>query len=139
VKRSEIRRTPMRSKGGRDTGPTPETVKLVVARDYRGCALCGSTVQGHRGWDWSVQHRMARKGGGTVRAFINLPGNLVLLCGSGTVGCHFRVESNGLWARENGFKVREGVTLPADTPIEHAVHGRVLLADDGTWTPERAP
>jgi hypothetical protein len=133
VKRSEIRRTPMRSKGSRDTGPTGETVMALFRRDEGRCAVDGAVISGSRGWDWSVHHRLRRGQGSTRRAWVNLPGNLVLLCGSGTVGCHFRVESNGLWARENGFKVREGVTLPADTPIEHAVHGRVLLADDGTW------
>ena len=124
----------MKRGGSRDTGPTPETVMALFKRDDGRCALDGAPIRGNRGWDWSVQHRMARKGGGTIRAFINLPGNLVLLCGSGTVGCHFRVESNGLWARDNGFKVREGQLLPAEVPIVHAVHGRVLLADGGTWT-----
>jgi hypothetical protein len=123
----------MRS-GQRDTGPTGETVMALFKRDEGRCALCGEPIRGNRGWDWSCHHRTGRKRGGTLRRWINLPGNLVLLCGSGTVGCHFRVESNGLWARDNGFKVREGQHLPSAVPINHAVHGRVLLADDGTWT-----
>lgn len=76
---------------------------------------------------------MARKRGGTSRAFINLPGNLILLHGTGVEGCHGRVEANGRWAVEQGFRVREGVALPAEVPVKHAVHGWVTLADDGTW------
>lgn len=129
----EIKRRPMRSRY-RSTGPTPEVVGIVARRDEASCAYCGSEILGERGWDWSVQHRLRRGGGSTVREFVNLPGNLVLLCGSATTRCHGLVEGNPAWARENGFRVDDGITLPADTPIAHAVHGRVLLADDGTWT-----
>lgn len=118
----------------RRTGPTPETVRLVAKRDKGRCAVCGEQVQGERGWDFSVQHRLRRGGGGTRRPWVNLPGNLVLACGSATTACHGRIEENPAWAREHGYRVDDGVTLPANTPIEHAVHGRVLLADDGTWT-----
>jgi hypothetical protein len=108
-------------------------VRLVARRDKGSCAYCGGEVIGERGWDFSVQHRLRRGSGGTVRAFVNLPGNLVLLHGSATTSCHGLVEGNPGWARANGYRVDDGITLPAETPIEHAVHGRVLLADDGTW------
>lgn len=118
----------------RNTGPTPETVGIVAKRDKGSCAYCGGEIHGERGWDWSVQHRLRRGGGGTEREFVNLPGNLVLLCGSGTTGCHGEIEGNPAGARALGFRVDDGITLPADTPIHHAVHGLALLADDGTWT-----
>jgi len=74
---------------------------------------------------------MARKRGGSRRPFLNLPGNLVLLHGTGNEKCHGFVESEPLWARDNGFKVREGRWLPTEVAIEHACHGLVYLLDDG--------
>lgn len=127
----EIRRTSKRPRS-RNTGPTAEVVALVWQRDQGSCAFCGAAVLGVRGLDYSLHHRMARKGGGSRRLFVNLPGNLVLLHGTGSVGCHFRVESDGLWSRDNGFKVREGRWLPTEVAIDHAHHGRVYLLDDGS-------
>lgn len=126
LKRSGVRRRP------RNTGPTAAVVALIWARDQSSCAYCACVVQGVRGLDYSVHHRMARKRGGTNRPFINLPGNLVLLHGTGTEKCHGFVESNGLWSQDNGFKVREGRWLPTQVSIEHAVHGLVYLLDDGS-------
>ena len=126
-----MKRAPMRSRY-RDTGPGAETVAVVVERDRGLCAVCGHEVSGTRGLDWSVQHRLARKGGGTQRRWVNFPSNLVLLCGHGTTGCHFRVESQGAWARDQGYKIREGRWRPPEVGIEHAAHGRrVYLTDDG--------
>jgi hypothetical protein len=132
VKRGgELPRTPMRSRY-RNTGPSEATVEIVWRRDEGRCVVCGDEIIGTRGLSWSVHHRMARKRGGSIRPFINLPGNLLLLHGTGTEGCHGRVEANGLWAREYGFKVREGRWLPAQVLVDHAVHGPVYLADDGS-------
>jgi len=133
VKRSPIHRRAHRSPVRR-TGPAPETVALVWERDSGRCAACAGLCTGERGFDWSVQHRLRRGGGGTRRGWVNLPGNLVLLHGHGSSLCHGDVEGNPAWARERGYRVDDGQTRPADTPIDHAVHGRVLLADDGTWT-----
>lgn len=129
----EIRRTAPKRSRVRDTGPSDEVVDAVLGRDSQRCAACGELVSGGRGWGWSVHHRMARKRGGSTRPFINLPGNLVLLCGHGSVGCHFQVESERVWAEAAGFIVRDGVTVPAAVPISHAVHGLVLLGDEGGY------
>lgn len=43
--------------------------------------------------------------GGTRSAWINEPPNLLLLCGSGTTGCHGWVESHRDDARRDGFLV----------------------------------
>ncbi|QKW15327.1 HNH endonuclease [Verrucosispora sp. NA02020] len=117
----------------RDTGPDKGTVATVVARDFGRCARCGGPVSGQRGVDYSVHHRRARAMGGTVRPDTNEPQNLLLLCGSATSpdGCHHRVESSRAEAYELGFLVRQAQD-PAEVPVLHAVHGRVLLADDGT-------
>jgi 5-methylcytosine-specific restriction protein A len=135
VKRtSGLRRVPLRTTY-RSTGPSEATVELVAARDGGRCAACGALVTGRRGIDWSVQHRLPRQAGGTRRPWVNLPGNLVLLHGHGTSLCNGDVESDRARWTAAGFLVRNGVTRPADTPIEHAVHGRVLLADDGGVAP----
>lgn len=128
-----MKRTALRSRP-RNTGPTPEVVALVWGRDEGRCAACAGRVTGERGFDWSVHHRLGRKRGGTVRPFVNMPGNLVLLHGHGSALCHGDVGRHVARFTDAGLLVREGVVLPADTPIEHAVHGRVLLRDDGTWT-----
>jgi hypothetical protein len=133
VKRGEIRRTSAKRPRYRSTGPPDEVVDLVLERDFSSCALCGGPVRGERGRDWSVQHRLRRGNGGTVRAWVNLPGNLILLCGSGTTLCHGRVERHRTWAAEQGYRVVDGKTLPSATRLKHAVHGWAVLADDGTW------
>ncbi|MEK0311656.1 hypothetical protein OC704_02535 [Sweet potato little leaf phytoplasma] len=121
------------------TGPTPATVALVIERDRGRCAKCGDLVRGERGRDWSVHHRTARGMGGSKEKWINLPGALVLLCGSGTTGCHGTLESYRIAAQEAGFIVRHGITKPVNVPIQHAVHGLVLLDDLGGFTPQEVP
>lgn len=128
MKRSEM------SRRSRNTGPTAEVVDLVVARDHGCCAVCGEQVRGTRGIDWSVQHRLRRGAGSTRRPWVNLPGNLILACGSGTTDCHGYIENHPASAETFGYRVLDGVTPPSATPVLHAGHdGWVLLADDGTW------
>lgn len=131
----EIRRTPTRYRA-RNTGPSAEMVALIAERDRGCCAVCGGLVGGDRGLSWSVQHRLRRGNGGTRRLWINWPSNLILACGSATTFCHGRIERWRTWAQEQGYRVEDGVTLPAQTPIEHAVHGRVYLTDDGVVSDE---
>ena len=124
---------PKRSKP-RPTGPTPAVVHQVIERDNGVCAVCGLVAGGVRGWDWSVQHRLRRGDGGTRRAFINLPGNLIVLHGSGASRCHGRVESERTWAQTYGYRVVDGITLPAEVAVWHLGHGGwTYLADDGTY------
>lgn len=127
MKRTELKRR------YRYTGPSAEVVALVWARDRTRCAACANWLVGVRGEGWSVHHRLRRGAGSSRRPWVNLAGNLVLLCGHGTVGCHSQIESKRVWAEAAGFIVRDGITVPAAVPISHAVHGWVLLADDGTW------
>lgn len=120
------------------TAVPPETVEVVWVRDKGRCARCGRRlVREQRVWGWSLSHRLPRGMGGSRAAFINEPGNLNLLCGSGTTGCHGHIERNRAEAYDAGFLVRSGIRLPADTPIDHFLYGRVLLNDDGTVTPAK--
>lgn len=121
------------------TGPTPATVNLVINRDQGRCAKCGDHIRGERGRDWSIHHRMPRGMGGSKEKWINLPGALVLLCGSGVDGCHGTLESYRIAAQEAGFIVRHGITKPVNVPIQHAVHGVVLLDDFGSYSQLEVP
>ena len=114
------------------TGFTPGVVELIWERDNGCCALCGLPISGTRGFDWSVHHRCPRSSGGTKRGWVNMAGNGVLLHGSGTTGCHNEVESHRDKARDNGFLISaNGNERAHNVPINHAVHGRVILTDDG--------
>lgn len=86
-----MRRTSMHCRTSK-TGPTAAVVDLVLERDGHACVRCGKPATGARGRDWSVQHRIPRGMGGTRRADLNEPQNLLILCGSGTTGCHGDVE-----------------------------------------------
>lgn len=115
--------------------PTAETLDLVWARDHGCCAWCGAKITGPRGTAWSLHHRRPRGMGSTSLAWVNLPGNLILLHGSGVTGCHGLVESQRAGAIEDGFLVSmNGVARSCEVEITHAVHGRVRLLDDGTVT-----
>jgi hypothetical protein len=70
--------------------------------------------------------------GGTRRPWINQLTNLLLLCGSGTTGCHDRVEANRAVAYAAGWLIRGHSTDPATVPVELA-RGLVFLTADGCY------
>lgn len=109
------------------------TVAKVLDRDQGQCVRCGSRLWGDRGHGWSIHHRAPRSSGGSLKvAWVNLPGNLLLLCGSGTTGCHGWIEGHRGESVDLGFLVsRIGVNLPEDVPVHHGLYGLVLLTDDG--------
>ena len=78
----------------RSTGPSSTTVEAVLERAQWSCELCSAELGDRRGEDYSVHHRRPRQMGGTRWAGINLPSNLLILCGSGADGCHGWVEAN---------------------------------------------
>lgn len=96
----------IRSKS-RSTGPSPAVVDAVLERDHWSCVLCDEGIVGERGRDWSIGHRIPRGMGGTTDPRINLPSNLITLCGSGSTGCHGATEGplRGMAYRE-GWLVR---------------------------------
>jgi 5-methylcytosine-specific restriction endonuclease McrA len=74
-----------------------------------------------------VHHRQYESRGGK-----HLLSNLIHLCGWGNhTGCHGVAHSKA--GEERGWSVRSGFT-PAEMPVDHAVHGRVLLDDAGGWS-----
>ena len=122
------------------TAASSKVFDLVWSRDRGSCVRCGCELVGARGLSWSVHHRRPRGSGGTSLKWVNLPGNLILLCGSGTTGCHGWIESHRAFARASGFLVRlNGDQLPTTVPVHHSVHGLVLLDDMGGVTSQETP
>lgn len=64
---------------------------IVMERSQGRCELCGREGLG-------VHHRLKRSAGGSWS-----PANLLRLCGSGTHGCHGRVEAEPLLSEELGL------------------------------------
>lgn len=96
----------------------------VFARDRMSCVMCGGT------YSLNLHHRRTRGMGGTKRPESNLPANLLVLCGSGTQGCHGWVTQNPDLARERGYVVRQHAD-PEQVPV--VAHGAwVFLRNDGT-------
>lgn len=109
----------------------------VIARDLGACARCGNhVVHFDRGMAWSIHHRRPRGSGGTSLAWVNEAANLIILCGSGTTGCHGWVENNRREARDLGYLVPlNGIQKADEVSITHKTLGLVYLTDDGGWVP----
>lgn len=168
-----LRRTPLaRGKGlrarsvqatkrPRDTGPDQRTRAIVLGRSGGCCELCGRLL--HDGTTWltdrhSIHHRRPRGAGGSSWSGINLPSNLLLLCGDATTpdGCHAFVEAHRTSAYDEGWLVHQaqdpatvvatvhaGIwswrTLDGSDPVVGSIvesprfTRRVLLTDDGDY------
>lgn len=111
--------------------------QLIVGRDGGACARCGRQVAHlNRGWAWSIHHRRPRGSGGTKLAWVDQAANGIILCGSGTTGCHGWVESHRVEAMQAGLLISQnGVWQAEDMPIEHVLFGLVYLDNEGGWAP----
>lgn len=115
------------------TQVTPATRKALRERALGCCEACGAYGA------TNAHHRVnaSQRGRGTL-------GNLMLLCGSGTTGCHGRVTEHPAWARSQGLSVG-GTFEPCDVPVARwsrflGAIEVVLLDDRGGITPtDRAP
>lgn len=87
---------------------------IVWTRADGHCEVCGLVVP-FLG-DWSAHHRLpGQMGGESDLAAYWHPSRLLVACGSGTTGCHGRIESRREWAEARGYLVRRpspGVELP---------------------------
>ena len=117
------------------TGFTSVQSALIVKRDEGRCFRCGVSVHMKmRGIDWSIHHRQPRGMGGTSRRVTVACG--VVLCGSGTTGCHGYVESHRHEARERGLLVPLNGTLkPREVAAVRWDGLAVWLTDDGRAEP----
>lgn len=98
------------------------------------CAAPGGVVAGMPRDRVSIQHRLARGKGGTALPEGAILANFLILCGTGTTGCHGWVETKeraqakdrGLWVRHTYDE--HGNPVPVETfPVELADGRRVLL------------
>lgn len=92
---------------------------LVIDRDDHCCVVCSRWAEGG-----SIHHRRPKGIGGSRRGDTNTPPNLVLLCGSGTTGCHSRVHSEPAWSEPLGLLLRQWDD-PALRPVRW--HGGMVL------------
>lgn len=114
----------------KDTGPSPAIRKLVLDRDGWACVCCGLSVEGQ---PYSLQHRKRRSQGGG-----NSPSNLIVVLGTGTTGCHERIDSRRDPDDEaKGYTVRSWQD-PALVPVmvfsEHGSGAPAWLTDDGRYS-----
>ena len=110
------------------TGPTAKVRQLVLVRDLHACVSCGVSIQSR---PFSVHHRIPRGMGGTRNPEVNLPANLLTLCGTGTTGCHGWLESHRVKANEWGYLIRRGTASPSFEPVLTAVGWRRFDNDGG--------
>lgn len=99
-----------------------ERNRLIDYREMQACARCGVEI-----WNYGSRHhrKLRSRGGGDEVS------NGVLLCGSGTTGCHGWAHANPEAATLLGFIV-PSTADPACVPILHALYGWVLINDEGT-------
>ena len=97
-----------------------ERCALIDAREKQRCARCGVVI-----WSGGSRHHRkfkSRRGGDEVS-------NAVLLCGSGTTGCHGWVHANPVSARMAGLALL-ATDNPLLMPVRHAVYGCDVWLDD---------
>lgn len=101
-----------------------EHYAMAYQRAGNACEICG--VRGQ-----NVHHRKARGMGGANQ---NVgPENLLVLCGSGTTGCHGWIERNREMARQQGWLLGNG-EMPYKVPVAYRGHWH-LLTQDGLALP----
>lgn len=100
-------------------------------REWERCFRCRRPLRFEdRGIGWSAHHRMPRQMGGVGRKngalaqVISCITNCLILCGSGTTGCHGWAEKNRALAEDYGYIVRRGINPPAGIRIKRL---------NGTW------
>ena len=80
-----------------------------------------------------IHHRRPRGMGGSKRESTSATANGLVLCGSGTQGCHGWVESNRKVAIEQGFIVPQHRD-PSEVPVLIKAQWR-LYDNRGGWRP----
>ena len=98
------------------------TVELVRQRDV-GCVRCGR-------WGGNTHHRKLRSQ--SSKKEVHLLQNLIILCGSGTTGCHGIVHANPAESYRQGWLVRSWQD-PLVVPVFYAPEGAFfVLTERGT-------
>ena len=107
----------------RNTGPSRKVRELVLERDGHACVCCGRSVIGR---PYSLQHRKRRSQGGG-----NEPSNLITVLGTGTTGCHERIDSR----RDPRDEARGYTVRSWDDPAQVGV---MVFSEGGSGTTKYA-
>nr|DAM12949.1 MAG TPA: NinG protein [Caudoviricetes sp.] len=104
--------------------------RAALVRQGHHCQRCGRNVHDPALWPGrSGHHRQLRRTADPqVR---HSPENIIVLCGSGTTGCHGWIHVHVAEARRNGWIVPVG-SEPASTPVRDWTGRWQLLLPDGT-------
>lgn len=105
--------------------PSPQVCRTVDRRDSYQCARCGVSLFTVAG----SHHHRKRRSQSSPETVHNVE-NLILLCGSGTTGCHGWVHSHPMEAYEQGFLVHS-YQEPSKVPVR-TYRGWRRLLQDGT-------
>ena len=118
----------------RHTGPSADTKALVDARDGGRCVRCNAPANNR-------DHRRTRGSGGTNVEGINLPSNLLTLCGMGnTSGCHAWKDTHRADALRDGYALPlNGPQVDAQLVPVRTRRGWALFLNDGKRVPTAAP
>ena len=120
-------------KAKHSTRVTPAVRRDLRERALHCCEICGDPDA------TNAHHRVNAGQGGRGKL-----GNLLLVCGSGTTGCHGAITANPTWARAQGYTVPPSFE-PCDVPVARwsrftGTRETVLLDDRGGITPtDRSP
>jgi hypothetical protein len=110
---------------------TPQVVRYAFfVREMERCFVCRRQLRFEdRGIGWSAHHRKPRGAGGTSDPRIGAIANCLIVCGSGTTGCHGRIERN------RDVSLRIGLLIPrnATTPEYEPTAVRVRRLDETWW------
>jgi len=122
---------PRRKPAKGSKGVSKEVRAQVLSRAAYKCERCGIPLS--QGFYYSLHHRTPRGMGGTKAERLNLPSNLVAICGSGTTGCHGFIESNRVMADDEGWLVSR-YEESAEIPLFIYGVGWRYLTDEGTYS-----
>lgn len=106
------------------TDPDIETRMTVFHRDHGRCFICGRQLSAYA---FNVHHRRMRS---HKWPGLNLPSNLLTVCGSGTMGCHARIHQHPKASYENGWLVSAYEDEPATVSVRSEYRNADYVLDD---------
>lgn len=122
---------PRKRAAKRSLGVSKQTRVDVLNRAKYRCEKCGMALSDT--FYYSIHHRTPRGMGGSREARLNMPSNLVAICGSGTTGCHGQIESDRTKSMDEGWLVTR-FDEPAEVPLYIYGVGWMYLTDEATYS-----